>query len=473
MPEQIANYEMALDAIREIVGAGFVYRGESVPASYRMDWSGCQPVEPLALIRPSIPSEVASVMRICHEHGLPVVPQGGLSGLAGGAVPLPNALSISMDRLSQIESVDVGSCSMTVQAGVTLQTVQEGALKVGMEFGVDFGARGTCQIGGAIATNAGGSGVIQNGMMRAQTLALEVVLADGTVLPLGQSMLKNNAGYDLKQWFIGSEGTLGIITRATLKLRPLQRARISALLGLQDFDSAIQTLRRLQAQFPGCLAAFEVMWRDFVDMSLQWNAVSSPLTQDYPFCVLVEITGADESALSAALLDAMGKLLEEGHVADAVIAQSKAQARALWRIREASADFTTHMLPINFDVSLPIEQIGLFADECVRALTQRWPTQKTLRFGHLGDGNLHLTTDLRSLGNDMPQSSVYEIEHLIYSIVQRRGGSISAEHGIGLHKKPYLNMSRVDVEIALMRTIKQALDPKNLLNPSKIFDMQP
>jgi FAD/FMN-containing dehydrogenase len=376
--------------------------------------------------------------------------------------------------MNAIEQVDTAAATITVQAGATLQAVQEAALAAGMCLGLDLGARGSCQIGGNLATNAGGNGVVQFGMAREQTLGLEVVLADGTVLPMLRPMLKNNTGYDLKHWFIGSEGTLGIITRAVLALRPAPRSRVSALVALPDFDSAIALLRRLQKSFPGALAAFELMWDDFFSASLRWNQMASPLSQAYPFQVLAEVTGDVEANLADALQTALEDAMEAGSVLDAVVAQSLAQSQALWRIREATAEFPTHLAPINFDISLPLDQIDAFAQECNQALTARWPGQRSLRFGHLGDGNLHLTTDARSLGAGLSQAdAVHAVEDIVYGLLAQRGGSISAEHGIGLHKKQYLGVSRTLAELAVMRAIKQALDPYNLLNPGKVFDLHP
>ena len=463
-----------IDELVSAFGAEAVRWGDAIDARYHADWSGGAPVRPLALLRPANTGDVASAMRICHAHRVPVVPQGGLTGLAGGAMPQADAVALSLERLNAIEQVDAASATMTVQAGATLQAVQEAALAAGLVFGVDLGARGSCQIGGNLATNAGGNGVVQFGMMREQTLGLEVVLADGTVLPMLRPMRKNNTGYDLKQWFIGSEGTLGIITRAILSLHPAPRARVSTLVALPDYASAIRLLRLLQSNFPGALAAFELMWEDFFSTSLRWRQAASPLPQAYPFTVLAEVTGHEEAALADSLQRALGEAMEDGTVLDAVVAQSQAQAGALWRIREATAEFPTQLVPINFDVSLPIDQIGEFAEQCVLALSQRWPGQRTLRFGHLGDGNLHLTTDARSLGEDIsPERAAHDVEQIVYALLAERGGSVSAEHGIGLHKKPYLSTSRTPAELAAMRAIKQALDPLNLLNPGKVFDLNP
>jgi len=287
-------------------------------------------------------------------------------------------------------------------------------------------------------------------------------------------MLKNNTGYDLKHWFIGSEGTLGIITRAVLVLRPAPRACVSTLVALPDYASAIALLRRLQVSFPGALAAFELMWGDFFSTSLHWSQMASPLSQAYPFQVLAEVTGHVEADLAEALQTVLGEAMEDGSVLDAVVAQSQAQAQSLWRIREATAEFPTHLAPINFDISLPLDQIDAFAEDCVQALSARWPTQRSLRFGHLGDGNLHLTTDARSLGDGISLAEAeHAVEDIVYGLLAQRGGSVSAEHGIGVHKKPYLGVSRTPAELTAMRAIKQALDPRNLLNPGKVFDLHP
>jgi FAD/FMN-containing dehydrogenase len=463
-----------IDTLTVVLGADAVRCGDAIGARYRVDWSGAAPVQPIALLLPVSTEQVSAALRICHAHRVPVVPQGGMTGFAGGAMPLAGAVALSLDRLNAIEQVDTAAATITVQAGATLLAVQEAALAAGMCLGLDLGARGSCQIGGNLATNAGGNGVVQFGMAREQTLGLEVVLADGTVLPMLRPMLKNNTGYDLKHWFIGSEGTLGIITRAVLVLRPAPRARVSALVALPDFDSAIALLRRLQACFPGALAAFELMWDDFFSTSLRWNQMASPLSQAYPFQVLAEVTGNVEANLADALQTALEDAMEAGTVLDAVVSQSLAQSQALWRIREATAEFPTHLAPINFDISLPLDQIDAFAQDCNQALTARWPGQRSLRFGHLGDGNLHLTTDARSLGAGLSQAdAVHAVEDIVYGLLAQRGGSISAEHGIGLHKKQYLGVSRTPAELAAMRAIKQALDPYNLLNPGKVFDLHP
>ena len=456
-----------LGALEEAVGADAVQTGEAIAPHHRTDWSGTPPVQPLALVRPRSTRDVSAVLRLCSEHRVPVVPQGGLTGLAGAAVPCVGGIALSLARMNAIESVDVAASTMTVQAGATLLAVQETAAAHGLQFGVDLGARGSCQIGGNLSTNAGGNGVLQFGMMREQTLGLEVVLADGSVLPMLRPMLKNNTGYDLKQFFIGAEGTLGVITRALLRLHPAPRARATALVALADFDTALALLGRLRTRFPGAVAAFELMWRDFVETSLKWQKLREPFEAAHPLAALIDVVGDDEASLCEALEEVLGEAMEADQLSDAAIAQSQAQAQAFWKIREATAELPVHMHPpINFDVSLPMAEIGRFADVCRSAFDARWPGHRSLFFGHVGDSNLHISTDGRSIDGEEA-----EIERIVYEQVAAFGGSVSAEHGIGLHKKPYLCASRTPAELAAMRAIKRALDPLHLLNPGKVFDL--
>ena len=435
----MATHSEFLTALVDALGADRVQVGDTVPARHHTDWSGTPPVPPLALVRPRSTEEVSALLRLCHAHRVPVVPQGGLTGLAGAAVPCVGGVALSLERMNAIEAVDARSATLTVQAGATVQTVQEAALAVGLQFGV----------------------------VREQVLGLEVVLADGTVLPMLRPMLKNNTGYDLKQWFIGAEGTLGVVTRALLRLRPLPRAKATALVALSDYDAALALLGRLQGRFPGALSAFELMWRDFVEASLRWQGLREPFEVPHPFAALIDVGGQDEAGLRDALEEVLGEAMEAGEAVDAAIAQSEAQARALWKIREATAELPAHMHPpINFDVSLPQADIGRFAEECHAALSTRWPGHTTVFFGHIGDGNLHLSTDASTVGGEEGA-----VEELVYAQVAAFGCSVSAEHGIGLHKKPYLHASRTPAELSAMRAIKQALDPLHLMNPGKVFDL--
>ena len=454
-----------LIALQNRLGVDDDLTGDAIEARYHTDWSGTPPVQPLALVRPRTTEEVSAALRLCHEHRVAVVPQGGLTGLAGAAVPVEGCVAISMERMNAIEDINSRSMLMTVQAGATLQAVQEAAVEAGMVFGVDLGARGSCQIGGNVSTNAGGNGVLQHGMMREQVLGLEVVLADGTVLPMLRPMIKNNTGYDLKHFFIGAEGTLGVITRVLLRLRPQPRAKVTALVAMPGFDESLAVLQRMQQHFGNSVAAFELMWDSFVQTSIRWQKLQAPFAESHPFLALIDIDGKDETSLCEAVEEALGEAMEAGDVLDAVIAQSQTQAKTLWKLREAPAEMNANMHPpINFDVGLPQSEIGKFAQACQAAFDARWPGNHSIFFGHVGDGNLHVSTDGKTVNGECDA-----VEAELYRIVGEFQGSVSAEHGIGLHKKPYLALSRTPQELAAMRAIKAALDPLNLMNPGKVF----
>jgi FAD/FMN-containing dehydrogenase len=453
-----------ISALRGELGADAVFSGSEVPERYRCDWSGLNPVTPLALVRPRTTQQVSATLRLAHAHNVPVVPQGGLTGLAGAAVPLPQGIALSLDRMNAVEQVDATTRTLTSQAGATILDIQTAAGAQGMRFGVDFGARGSAQVGGALSTNAGGNGVLQFGMMREQVLGLEVVLADGSVLPMLRPMLKNNTGYDLKHLFIGAEGTLGVITRVLLRLHPAPRARATALVALGTYADALALLSRLQSRF--AVAAFELMWRDFVEAALSWQRLRDPFGKPHPLLAVMDVEGASEAALQAELEEVMGAAMEKGEVLDAAFAQSQSQAATFWKIREATAELPANMHPpINFDVSLPMASIGDFAAQCRAALAARWPAHHSIYFGHIGDSNLHVTVDAATVGGD-----IHAVEQVVYEIVGRFAGSVSAEHGIGLHKKAYLGVSRTESEMAVMRAVKAALDPRGLMNPGKVFD---
>ena len=441
--------------------------GADVPERYQTDWSGTPPQQPLALVRPRTTEEISAALRLCSAHKVAVVPQGGMTGLAGAATPTQGTMALSLDRMNSIEDINSQTGLMQVQAGVTLQAVQEAAVAAGMVFGVDLGARGSCQIGGNVSTNAGGNGVLQHGMMREQVLGLEVVLADGSVLPMLRPMIKNNTGYDLKQFFIGAEGTLGIITRVMLRLRPAPQATTTTLVAMPDFDAALAVLKRMQSRFGNSVAAYELMWDSFVQASLSWLKLSAPFAERHPLLALINVDGKDEAQLQVDVQQVLEEAMEAGEVLDAIVAQSVAQAQTLWKLREAPTELNNNMHPaINFDVSLPQADIGRFAEACMQAFTARWPDHHALYFGHVGDGNLHVSVDGATVNGECEM-----VEEILYRIVGEMQGSVSAEHGIGLHKKPFLNNSRTPAELAVMSAIKKALDPQGLMNPGKVFDL--
>jgi FAD/FMN-containing dehydrogenase len=419
---------------------------------------------PLAIARPGDVAQVAQILHCCNAHRIPVVPQGGMTGLAGGAVPLVPALLLSLERLRSIEEIDVDAGTMTVQAGVTLAEVQAAAEARGLFFPLDLGGR-SAQIGGNASTNAGGNRVVRYGMMRALVLGLEAVLADGSVVSSLGKVLKNNAGYDLKHLFIGSEGTLGVITRLVLRLQPKPASTATALCAVPSYAEALALLQRLRAGLGGQLAAFELMWPAFYHLATTLAGRQPPIAEGHGLYVLVEALGSDPERDAAQFETVIGAALEAGVVADAVIAQSVAQARSLWEIREGSGAFRKHHSPqLPFDVSVATSDIGAFVDDCNARLRARWPLAKILYLGHAADGNIHISIKL-----DEQAGSARQMDDVVYAAVRDWKGSVSGEHGIGACKRDYLGHSRSEAEIRLMRTLKAALDPAGILNPGKVL----
>jgi FAD/FMN-containing dehydrogenase len=428
------------------------------------DWSNVNRQRPRAVLRPRTVADVSAALRLCHEAGIAVVPQGGLTGLAGGATPQAHQVVLSLERLKGIEEIDHDSATMTVLAGTPLEVAQKAAEEAGLYLALDIGSRGSCQIGGNVATNAGGNHVIRYGMARAQVLGLETVLADGTILTSLTKVMKNNAGYDLNQLFIGSEGTLGIITRAVLRLYPRPLGKSTALLATTGYDATVRLLRRLQREL-GEVSAFEAMWPEFYRYVTDHPSTGlKPMADTHPFYALTEFQGSQPERDRERLEECLAGATEAGDALDALIAQSDREARSFWTIREGAA---LDLLPylINFDVSAPTAQLGTLADQLQAKLAARWPGGLFFVYGHIGDGNIHLSA---WAGGTMDEVA-HEMDEIVYGEVRRIGGSISAEHGIGTLKRAYLGHSRSSAEIEIMRRIKAALDPKGILNPGKVI----
>lgn len=451
-----------LDEIRLLVGENGLLVAEDVRARPNLSWGlGSCPAR--AIVRPRTTTELAQVMGLCHQYKQPMVPWGGQSGLVNGFTCEPDDIAISLELMSTIEQIDRKSGTMIVQAGALVQQVQEAASQAGSMFAVDFGARGSAQIGGAIATNAGGNSVVRYGMMREQVLGLEAVLADGTVISSMNEMLKNNAGYDLKQLFIGSEGTLGIVSRAVLRLRPQPKAVQTAFLGVNGFDELTGLLQRVLAELEGKLSAFEVLWQSYYRLLQAESAAHRELlSRDHAFYVLLEQEGADQVRGKEHFVEVLSCLIEEGAVADALLVESDAQRTELWALRDDIDTLVRILDPaMIFDVSMPIRHMERYVDRVELRLRQEVPEARNITFGHLGDGNIHL-----AIGPCRNRSA---IEAIVYDELIPVHGSISAEHGIGLDKREFLPRSKTPAELALMKTIKRALDPEGLLNRGKVF----
>jgi FAD/FMN-containing dehydrogenase len=446
------------------LGADIVTLSSDIDPRYFTAYNEAPGARPRALVRPRSVEHVSRTLALCARLGQSVVPQGGLTGLVRGAVALGGEVVLSMERFAGVESLDAAAGAITVRAGTPLQAVQEAAEAAGFTFGVDLGARGSCQIGGMIATNAGGTRAIRYGMMREQVLGLEVVLVDGTVVSSMNRMLKNNTGYDLKQLFIGSEGTLGIITRSVLRLRPKLAAPATAMCRVVDYDAVVRLWDRMRT-IPA-LVSFEAMWPAFYRyVGSHTRDVVAPFAGDEGFAVLIECATSESGGDAAEALEAcLAACLEAGIIEDAALAMSERQARDMWLLREGLA---IDALPnvINFDVSLPTGELGAFAQRCEAALQAHWPGVVSLFFGHIGDGNLHIAVSITELSDEQAD----ELDRIVYAVVREMGGSVSAEHGIGVLKRPYLSFTRSDAEIGLMRRLKAALDPQHILNPGKVL----
>jgi FAD/FMN-containing dehydrogenase len=458
--------ETILRDLAGIVGPAGILTGRDV--SERFDgWPPVTPVEARCIVRPSSTAQVSDVLRYCNAARVAVVPQGGRTGISKGARATSNDVALSLERLNRIEAIDSVESTITVEAGVPLSTVQLAADAIDLFYPVDIGARGSATIGGTIATNAGGNRVIRFGMTREQVLGIEIVLADGTVVSSMNRLLKNNAGYDLKQLFIGSEGTLGVVTRAILRLRPKLGNTGTAFVGVDAFDDILTLLRRLLSASDGALTSFEVMWPDFVDTVLSSGRHRQPLSASHNFYALIEVATTREP--EQLLESAIGSAFEDGIVRDAVIAKSAAQAASLWAIREDAPARAAALRPaIHFDVGLPQSMMHAYVDSVGAKLRAEWPRAKLLAFGHVADCNLHLTV---SVGDDSATTR-HTVDEIVYGLLRPLAGSVAAEHGIGLEKRAYLSVSRTSEEIALMQRLKAALDPRRTLNPGKVLDFQ-
>ncbi len=450
-------------ALRQIVGDNGVLDRDQVsnrPVGYWQE--GQSSAE--ALVRPASTDQVASILRICQERGLPVVTQGGQTGLLGGHLSTTESLILSTERLNSIAPVNVANRSVIAGAGVILNTLHSVVEDLGLLFAVDLGARGSCTIGGMISTNAGGNAVLRYGMTREQVLGVEAVLADGSIISSMKPLIKNNTGYDIKQLFIGSEGTLGVVTQAALRLRPLPISCQTALLGVNGFEHLRSLLVHFEKKVGSTLSAFEVLWNNFYRLNTGEHATRKPpLSSQYDFYLLVETRGSSHEADQAEFENTLAEAMENGLVADAVIARSGGERDQLWSVREdmepEKRRFGRYLY--DFDVSLGIDDMPQFEVELKQHLKATFGDYELLIFGHLADGNLHI-----GIGEPgMLRKS--DVEQIVFELVEKFNGSISAEHGIGRFKRDSLHYARSPQEISLMQMMKRTIDSKNILNPGK------
>ena len=433
---------------------------------YGRDWTRRWTPAPLAIALPSSIEEVQAIVRWANQQSVAIVPSGGRTGLSGGAVAANGELVLSLERMNRVLDFDAVDRTLTVQSGIILQAVHEAAREHGLLYPVDFAARGSCSIGGNIATNAGGIRVIRYGNTREWIAGLKVVAGNGELLELNRGLIKNSSGYDFRQLMIGSEGTLGIVVEATLKLTDPPPPSQVMLLALPNMDALMQVFALFRAQLT--LQAFEF----FTDRALAHvlaHGAQRAIDGDHPYYVVTEFDAVDERAQETALA-AFEHVLEQGWVTDGVMAQSESQAAALWRLREGITESLAPQRPYKNDVSVRISAVPAFLHEMSALLAREYPHIEVVWFGHIGDGNLHINV-LRPDELD-EKTFIAQCEHvtkLLAATLQRHGGSISAEHGIGLVKRAYLESTHGAAEIALMQGVRKVFDPSGILNPGKLF----
>ncbi len=421
-----------IEAIEAQIGGSTVLKGHQVSDKYASDESSDRLQKPEAVLRPASAEALSKMLQAAVRHRQPLVVQGGLTGLCGGAAPQENEVSVSLERLNKIENLDARSMTMTVQAGVTLEGVQNAAAEAGLLFPLDLGARGSCTIGGNIATNAGGNQVIRYGSMRNLVLGLEAVLPDGTIMCAMNTLLKNNAGFDLKHFFIGSEGTLGIVTRAVLRLFPWPGSRITVLCGMDCFEHCIVLLNQVRKSFPDTLNSFEVMWAAYYQASIRHvDNLRNPFATTHKYYALVELCGDDQQHDRQRTENFLENCFNAGIIENAVLAGSEQQSADFWRIRDGIGRLIKiYNFPANFDVGIALDKMEGFVEKVMQRLAADFANIVVFPFGHIGDGNLHLSV---STGN---QADNHRIYHTVYQMCADYDASISAEHGIGMMKNP-------------------------------------
>jgi FAD/FMN-containing dehydrogenase len=470
----MAASDELLAQMADIVGAPNVLTAGADTAPYLTDWRGRFNGRARAVVRPGTRAEVAAVVAACAKAAVPIVPQGGNTGLVGGATPdrSGDAVLIVLTRLNRVLAADAENNTLTVEAGCTLAAVQEAAAAVGRLFPLSLAAEGSCTIGGNLATNAGGVHVLRYGNARELVLGLEAVLPDGSVLDTLRGLRKDNTGLDLKQLFIGSEGTLGIITAATLKLFPRPTASTTLWLAFDSPAAAVRFFCKLQLRFGARLIAYELLSRRVLDLLFKHFPETRDPLPEAPWAVLAELVdGGEDAALLAAVEDFVGTASQHGEPGDAVIAQSEAQAKALWWLREHVPEAEKReATAIKHDIAVPVSRVPEFLRLAEQSLPQLFPGVQILCFGHLGDGNLHFNLCHCEPGqNPAFLARQDEVNRAVFDLAVSLGGTISAEHGIGQLRCAQLPAYKSAVEMQVMRAVKLALDPRGLMNPGKML----
>ena len=453
-----------IDKIKAELGESIILTGDDVEQRYAVDWSRENPHLPEVVLRPRSTQEVSTILKLCNEAGQQIVTQGGMTGLAGGATPRPTEWALSLERLNGVVELDTESLTLTARAGTPLERLQTAARDAGLMLPLDLGARGSCTIGGNVATNAGGNQVIQYCMTRSLVLGLEAVMADGTIISSKNKLLKNNTGFDLKHLFIGSEGSLGVVTEVVLRLFPANSSRQSALCGVSSFKNVVTLLHTMKRRLP-VISSFEVMWENYYRYAIEnVEHTRDPFQDRHAYYVLLESDGNDPEQDEQTFQSALFEEIENCIIKDAILAQSLQDRGDFWLIRDAVGEILRLFKnEANFDIGIPLNETASCMEEIETTLKAKYGDLTYMVFGHLGDGNLHV---IATTGDKQDTQDIYDI---VYKITGEHHGAIAAEHGIGMLKKPWLHLSRTEQEIALMRQLKQALDPKNILNPGRVI----
>jgi FAD/FMN-containing dehydrogenase len=463
-----------LEAIDRLLGGrGWSIDPERIRSHAAEPWGAARGRSPL-LLRPATTAEVAALLQLCHAQRVPVVPQGGNTGLVGAGVPdASGRLAIlSLGRLNRIRDIDPLNDTITIEAGCVLETVQQAAAEVNRLFPLSLGAQGSCQIGGNLSSNAGGINVLRYGMARTLVLGLEVVLADGRIWDGLRALRKDNTGYDLKQLFIGAEGTLGVITAAVLRLLPRPRERQTAWLAVPSPQAAVALLGLVRERLGETVSSFELLAGGCVDLVLRYlPGARAPLARKAPWYVLAEVAWSLESGLGAELERVLEDGLGRGLIVDGVIAKSEAERRALWALRENPTEaMAREGLVLRHDIAVPVSRVPELIERGAGVLAAAVPAVRIMPFGHLGDGNIHYNLlQPEQMSADDFRARTGEVQRLVFDVVAGLGGSISAEHGIGRLKRAELAARKSPLELELMRALKTMLDPKGILNPGAVL----
>ena len=464
-----------IDKLEAIVGKAALITDAADAAPYATDWRKRYFGKALAVVKPASTAEVAAVVKLCAAGGIAIVPQGGNTGLCGGATPDASGAQVvlNLSRMNRIRAIDPVNNTMTVEAGCVLANLQQAADEAGRLFPLSLAAEGSCEIGGNLSTNAGGTAVLRYGNARDMVLGLEVVLPDGQVWNGLRSLRKDNTGYDLKQLFVGAEGTLGIITAAVLKLYPRPRAQVTALVALESPAKALQLLSLVQGACGDRVTGFELMSAFCLALvARHFPATKLPFAAAHPQFVLLELTDTQSAqSVDAALQQALADALGQGLILDAAVAASEAQAQALWALRENIPEAQVHEgKQIKHDISVPISRVAEYIELTDSALQRAFPGVRMVTFGHLGDGNLHYNIAVPvGEGEDAFMEKMGEVSRIVHDNAARFGGSISAEHGLGQYKRDEILRYKSPLEMDLMRKIKAALDPQGIMNPGKVL----